>query len=302
MADFPSGGFWSLKEHRDYVLGDSPFPIAGSYSGIWNPNEASRALSFGRWPAIGVGNAGSLYATSYLAATGGSLIEVSTTGSINTALDNASDGDAILLKTAGTYSVTCTTTDAYGSDPWRAKNVLIVGDVDDAGDITLIISKGSPRGMHLFAGGSTTHNPSIYKQMAFLTAFKNETSTTSYINALVAQVATSGPAQGRMVNCIHNSNTGGISWIYNNSLLTTIDVEFVRCTFINYGTWYAKYSGSNDVITVSNTLFSGATVANYVDGGFNVTSATVNNTTGSYDTGTYSTAGHLFIPNTDVVE
>jgi hypothetical protein len=306
MPNFPSSQIWKLKDLNKFVRGDLPYPSVDEASSLWKLREAMTARSLGIYPNNDPvpQTSGSAYASSYLATTGGSLIEITIPGSLNATLDNASDGDAILLKTAGTYTVNNLQTDAYGSCPWRLKNVLIAGDTEDASDFVVEFTKTAQRGMHLFAGGNTTSPPSINKQGAFITFYTQNTSGTSYINALVAVVSngSTAPPKGRLVNCYIDQNTGDISWHYNNGNEVSIDVEFVRCTFANYTNWDASYSGRDDVITVTSSLFDGTTdTTEYVDGGGNTYSATVDTTNRTYSTSSYSTSGHLYIPNTTAV-
>jgi len=56
------------------------------------------------------------------------------------------------------------------------------------------------------------------------------------------------------------------------------------------------------VITVTDCLFDDSTdTTEYVNGGGNTTGATVDTTNRSYNTGTYTSSGHLYIPNTTAV-
>jgi len=303
MASFPSSQIWTLKDHAKVVRGDIVYPTVSEGSSVWKMREASTARSVGVYPNDDiVATEGYNYAQSYIATTGGSITTVTSAGSINTALNNLSDGDVLLLASGNTYTVTSEATDGYGNDPWRHKNVLICGDTDDAANVVLEWTKAAGRGMHIFGGGDSTHVPTVNKQSAFVTWYTQQTSETSYINALVAQVASTGPAKGRLVNCYIDQSTGGISWHYNNGNLTTIDVEFIRCTFANYSSWYESYSGRDDVITVTDCLFDDSTdTTEYVNGGGNTTGATVDTTNRSYNTGTYTSSGHLYIPNTTAV-
>jgi len=130
-----------------------------------------------------------------------------------------------------------------------------------------------------------------------------QTHSLSYSSALVNNNngGSSAPTIGRATNCYIDYNGGDISWIYDNLNVTSVDVEWTRCTFANYGSWVSKYSGANAANTATNCLFDDTTVSEYTDGGSNVTSATVDTTNRTYNTGTYATAGHLYIPNTTAI-
>jgi hypothetical protein len=105
-----------------------------------------------------------------------------------------------------------------------------------------------------------------------------------------------------MVNCYFDNNGGDISWHYDNASSTGTDVEFIRCTFANYTNWDNSYSGRDDQIDVGDCLFSGSTDSTeYVDLGGNVTNATIDETNRTYNTSTYSSSGHLYVPNTNAI-
>lgn len=250
------------------------------------------------WPSL---PSGADYATSYLATTGGTLINHSTTGSLNTVIDNASDGDAILL-TDGSYTIDAIPFGLYTADCFRRKNILICGASFAENVVVTVNHDGvsAVRDHPVFCGSDSLHTPTVNRQMAFITFLRQQTSTLNYSSSLVFGNGTP-LSKGRMVNCYFDSNTGNVSWHYDNNS-GALDVEFVRCTFANYGVWPSSYSGFDNVLTVSNCLFDDTIdTTEYVNGGGNVTSATVNTTARTYDTSTYTTAGHLYVPNTTAV-
>lgn len=294
MPNFPSSHIWSLREHRDRSLGDLAFPTADGANGIWKLKETLDYLGGG-----GAGdNPGSAYATSYLATTSGTLYTKGGGGSINADIDAMSDGDALVLG-AGTYSVAATTSESFSSSLFRDKNILIAGDTT-AADVILEVTHAAQRGKHIFSKNSNITN-TINQQLAFMQVKRIATSATNYINALSGGVSGSDP-KGRMVNCYFNNNAGAISWIYDNSNSADIDVEFVRCTIGNYGTWQNKYTGNAAGTTVDACIFDGTTQFNDVtQAGTSYTGITINDTTGVYDNSIYSEAGHLYVPNTTAV-
>lgn len=251
---------------------------------------------------------GRLYAESYTAATSGSIIEVATTDDLETEINSSSDGDALLLE-PGTYDTDCqiVVTNSI-SDVFRGKNILIVGDTDTAQDVLVNVDNdgdGTSRDHPIFAP-SIGSAPTIYRQLAFLSYKRIQISTTNYISSLVSAYVSADSPMGVMVNCyFDNNNSAGsanVSWHYNNSNSSTIDVRFVRCTFASYDTWSASYSGLDNVVDVGSCLFSGATdTTEYVNLGGNVTSATIDTANRTYNTSTYPTAGHLYVPNTNVI-
>jgi len=253
------------------------------------------------WPEISTDANGSLYADSYLATTGGSLITVTSSGSINSVIDSANDGDAILLA-PGTYSTT--PDNSIGSrDGFRLKSLLIVGDTDDPADVVVEHNPdgdGGQRDHPVFSGsGYTSINTN--KQIAFCTYRRNADTYlgTNYSNSLTKNFDLN---EGIAVNVYFDLDNEGVSWHYDNTGSSNNDVRFIRCTFANYSTWQSSYSGRDDQIDVEDCLFSGSTdTTEYVDLGGNVTSATIDETNRTYNTGTYSSTGHLYIPNTNAI-
>lgn len=298
MADFPQSGKWSLREHAHRLQGDSAYPSATVGSSVWSLTDVSRNEELSRWPQFIDAYTGGDYATSYVATTGGSITNFSaTSGSLNTAIDNLSDGDVLLLQ-AGSYTLTSVNSASYTSCPWRNANVLIAGDVTDPNDVVIELTHTGDRGKHIFAEGSGTDKiPTVNKQMAFCRLKRLATSTTNYVNALALGYG-SNPAKGRMVNCILDLNNGNVSWTYDNGATTDHDVKFIRTTFLNYGTWQSSYTGANGIIVVDNCVFDDATQASDKATLTDCeTSVAVTTSDGSYNTTTYSTAGHLYVPN-----
>lgn len=250
---------------------------------------------------------GRLYAESYIAASGGSIIEVATTDDLETEINNSSDNDALLLE-PGSYAYDALTRGSFYSDPFRGKNILIVGDTNEAQEVLVEVNhdgEAAARDHPIFTDNT---GPTIYRQLAFL-AFKRLAITgTNYADALVRGNDTEVRSpRGVMVNCYFDNNNfdlrADISWHYDNNNRTTIDVRFIRCTFAYYQDWQASYSGLDNVLDVGNCLFDKTTdTTEYVNLGGNVVNAVIDTTNRTYDTATYPTAGHLYVPNTDVID
>jgi hypothetical protein len=302
MADFPQSGKWSLREHAHRLQGDMSYPTTSIASSRWSLTDVSRNEGLDRWPQFIDAFLGSDYAASYIATTGGSITNFgATSGSLNSAIDALSDGDVLLLQ-AGSYTLTSVQSASYTSCPWRNANVLIAGDVADPNDVVIELTHSADRGKHIFGEGSGTDKvPSINKQMAFCRLKRLATSPTSYVNALAIGYG-ANPAKGRMVNCILDLNDSYVSWTYDNATTTDHDVKFIRTTFLNYNAWQASYTGSTGIIKVDNCVFDDTTQetdrATLTDC---ETSVSVTISDGSYSTATYTTAGHLYVPNATAI-
>lgn len=276
-----------------------PHPNESSQYGIWSLNDVRNFIRGSNWPGAFGPFTGTDYANSYVATTGGTIVTASP-GSLNSLIDGRSDGDVLLLAD-GTYTLTSTTVQSsFFSDPFRGKNILICG-ATSAENVIVELDHTGDRDKGIFVGATTSYTPTVNRQMAFITCKRLDTSATSYINSLV-RINGNPKSLGRMVNCYFDNNNGNISWHYDNDSTTGSDVQFIRCTFANYNTWQASYTGRDDQVTVGSCLFANTTdQTEYVDGGGNVFPATVNTTTRTYDTATYPTAGHLYVPNATAV-
>ena len=58
-----------------------------------------------------------------------------------------------------------------------------------------------------------------------------------------------------MLNCILDFNNGNVAWRYDNSNSTATRRSFKHCTFLNYATWQAPYSGSSTTVRVIDCAF-----------------------------------------------
>ena len=280
-----------------------PYPSSSAASDVWSLRENYKAEAGNDWPSIPTN--GRKYADSYIATTGGTITPVATTDNLTTAVSSATDGDVLLLAEGSHDLDGAIVQSGFISDPFQKKNVLICGDTDIPQNVLVNFDAD---GTAAVRDGSTFVSDSAvacsnYRQMAFLAWRTVQTHSLSYSSALVNNNngGSSAPTIGRATNCYIDYNGGDISWIYDNLNVTSVDVEWTRCTFANYGSWVSKYSGANAGNTATNCLFDDTTQSEYTDGGSNVTSATVDTTNRTYDTGTYPTAGHLYIPNTTAI-
>ena len=86
-----------------------------------------------------------------------------------------------------------------------------------------------------------------YQQFAFnLTYHRHQGTGTqaNYTSTLTQYPANGG---GTMLNCIIDLNVGSVAWVYDNSGNSSYYRSFKHCTFLNYGTWHAPYSGAATV-------------------------------------------------------
>ena len=100
----------------------------------------------------------------------------------------------------------------------------------------------------IFAGSNSgATGTETYQQFAFnLTYHRHQGTGTqaNYTSTLTMQPVDGG---GTMLNCIIDLNVGSVAWTYDNSNSTAFIRSFKHCTFLNYGSWLAPYSGGNSV-------------------------------------------------------
>jgi len=267
--------------------------IAGS-----STSDLSNAVTV---TSFGSGTNGSDYVQNYLLSTGGSLNTVNTSDDLRQIIDNASDGDAILIS-PGTYQIGPKDAD-YPAERsiFGDSDVLICGDTDDAADVVIDFNHDeytSVRDHPVFIGST----PSTNTQLAFLTYFRNPDATISTNYNTAMALLSNTDCFGIAVNVYFDLDNDNVSWHYDNSNSSGNDVRFIRCTFANYSDWLSSYSGRDDQIDVGNCLFNGSIeTGEFIDLGGNVTNASINETSRTYSTSTYSSAGHLYVPNTDAI-
>ena len=219
----------------------------------------------------------SAFKTLYIAHTSGTVREV--TGGADeanaTSLDTmitstAQNGDIIILNPAsgsdyGHFKITHSTgNDSFGANPFANKQIAIVGGGLKPNNIFVWHNHDGTTGVRdhpIFQRSWTGSAPSdaagralTYRQFMFnLTYHRHQTSGTNNENCL-----TRAPmGGGTMLNCIVDLNNGDFSWRYDNAAQTTYRVSFKHCSFLNYATIDAPYSGAQAAVRVIDCAFEG---------------------------------------------
>ena len=246
------------------------------------------------------GSYGKQFAEAYVAGTGGSVVEYSggSGTDITSTLVGMTNGDCLLLP-EGQYDLGISQgAGTYSSEPFNNKECAIVGDTNDPANVVVTFDHNATRDKPIFSTSSGTQTPTDKRQMAFLTLTRVDGSTTNYIAALIR--GNGGNAKGRLVNVYFENQTSShyIAWGYDNSSLAH-DVQFIRCTFANYAAWANRYNMNNKGTTYAkDCLYSGAYDTDDIYFyGTNQASATIDTTNRTYNTSTYPTAGHLYVPS-----
>lgn len=269
------------------------YPTSITADGIWSLSQVAKNILGGTWPTSSFNTFGRQYAEDYISKTDGALIEINPDDDIDSTISSASNGDAILLSPGIYQSIPKEITSKF-CDLWREKNLLLCGDTSSASSVIVNLDYQT-RDYSIFVG-DLDPEPTINRQCAFLTLFREKTDNTSYQNSLVRM--NGSRSMGRMVNCIVDNNGGEISWHYDNDSSNGSTVEFINCTFMNYSGWDNSHSGRDDQIKVGNCLFSADTQEDeYIDLGSNETQAYVNSVSRSYNISAHPQSGHLYIPN-----
>ena len=246
------------------------------------------------------GSYGKQFADAYVAGTGGSIVEYSggSGTDITSTLVGMTNGDCLLLP-EGQYDLGISQgAGSYSSEPFNNKECAIVGDTNDPANVVVTFDHNATRDKPIFSTSSGAQTPTDKRQMAFLTLTRVDGSTTNYVAALIR--GNGGNAKGRLVNVYFENQTSShiIAWGYDNSSLPH-DVQFIRCTFANYASWANRYNFGNKGTTYAkDCLYSGAYDTNDIYFyGTNQASATIDTTNRTYNTSTYPTAGHLYVPS-----
>ena len=261
---------------------------------------------------------GEQLARQYCARTGGLIRYVSAgSGSLNGDLDAISDGDALLIK-PGSYTITRKTS-GYVSEhnPFREKECGVFGDTNNPADVTISHNADADtdiRDHPIFCAkwnGLYTH-PLF---LGFIKYVRNPSTVinTNYSDAIVTGTHSNGGVQmicGGAQNVIFDFNNTDVAWVYDNAGATHY-MKFKNCTFSNYNTWEASYSGGLADGYVWHCIFEGSdTSGGYLNAiGYDIatSSGSISNRTllskgnrhgvtlssGSYNTSTYAGAGHL---------
>lgn len=234
---------------------------------------------------------GRQYANNYVAVTGGTIYEAPAGGDITATVDSMSNGDAIIME-EGTHTIDALYNNQYVSYPNRLKSVLFVGDTNDAGNVLFDVDhwgESIPRDDNIIASGNNRH------QYAFLSYKRTRPGNDGSPNYSVSLVRDGRYAY--FTNVYLDFNNGDFSWIYNNNN-SAGNVTFNRCTFANFNNIQPRYSGLTDNVRINDCLLESA--SNYR---FNdvletnpVTNATIDTVNRTYNTTTYPSNGHLYVP------
>ena len=227
---------------------------------------------------------------------------------LQTAITAAQPGDIIYLKPAasgeGHFKYIGDT--GGGHTIWEDKSFSFVGaGVDPSKTFIWHNHNGttSNRDYPIFQNSSNgvvlngIASTDSYQQIAFnLTYHRHATSATNYSNSVTGTPVLGG---GMMLNCIIDLNGGDFSWKYDNTQSYLHRRTFKNCTFLNYSSNVAPYSGSNTSVRVIDCAFSGTAHASYQAVGTSVFNVNVNGW--KYDAlyvdlyaySTFTIAGHM---------
>ena len=221
------------------------------------------------------------FKTLYIAHTSGTIREVTggTSEANATNLDTlitstANEGDLILLNPAsgssfGHFKITHSTGyDSYSANMHANKQIAIVGGGAKPNNIFLWHDHDGTTGRrdHPIIGddsrGASQTNLTTdalkalsYRQFVFnLTYHRHQTSDTNYSNSVTRSSSATGGGS-TMLNCIVDMNGGKFSWLYDNANSTTFKRSFKHCTFLNYDSVIAPYSGSSQSLRVIDCAF-----------------------------------------------
>lgn len=228
------------------------------------------------------------YATQYLALTSGNLTTVSYSGSgtdsLNSIIDAASDGDALLLD-PGVYELDPTNWDGYNSSNWRGKAIAIVGKTKDPADVVLNLKDAGAREKPIFSNGTVpTDHDHHFANMRVVRLGVPNPAADSYRSALRR-----GDGGGYLQNCIIDLNGNPVSWVYDSG--STRKGSFINCSFVNYSSWLTNYNGDYNSVIITDCAFAGGYNSSVNANGTNQTSVSFG--TGYTYTDNGSTYGHM---------
>ena len=228
------------------------------------------------------------YATQYLALTSGNLTTVSYSGSgtdsLNSIIDAASDGDALLLD-PGVYELDPTNWDGYNSSNWRGKAIAIVGKTKDPADVVLNLNDAGAREKPIFSNGTTPTDHDHHFANMRLVRLGNP----AYPNDAYRVALRRSDGGGYVQNCIVDLNGTNVSWVYDSG--STRYGSFINCSFVNYGSWLTNYSGDHSRLRITDCAFAGGYNSSVSAHGTNQTSVSFG--TGYTYTDNGSTYGHM---------
>ena len=237
------------------TTGEVVFDVQASQLKYWDGSEWKTAAVVA---AAGGGASGVVtdYHTTYLAETGGTLFEVTYSGSgvdsLNATIDSMSSGDALLLS-AGQYVIDSTVGNdsTYGQSLTRNKDIAIVGNTLEPKDVVVT---GNP----VQSGEAYTifeWNSTLQRQFANMRLIRKPVGTHDY------QVSISGnnpgAGSGKMKNVILDFDGGGASWAYRNTGIDSNSIILENISFVNYSSWLTNHNSQNYHITIINSGFEG---------------------------------------------
>ena len=196
------------------------------------------------------------YHTTYLTETGGTLFEVTYSGSgvdsLNATIDSMSSGDALLLS-AGQYVIDSTVGNdsSYGQSLTRNKDIAIVGNTLEPKDVVVT---GNP----VQSGEAYTifeWNSTLQRQFANMRLVRIPVGTHDYQASISGN--NPGAGSGKMKNVILDFNGGNAAWAYRGVGLDTNSIILENISFVNYSTWLGNHHSENYHITVINSGFEG---------------------------------------------
>lgn len=211
------------------------------------------------------------YAQEYIALTGGSIVNLSGGGNIDSTLDSMSTGDALVLG-SGVYLASSTTETIF-----REKNFLICGSTSNPDDAVLNYTPNTSFRDHpIFNASSSGAN-----RIAFLAFNRISTRTGNYSTALHKE--SKGGVSYRVNYKFNNSD---VAWLYDSRFYASIKV-FESCTFSNYSVWRGDYNGIQLSIISKNNAFEKLFSDTCTLSGYNDDNATFNFSGQSYSNHEY---------------
>ena len=208
------------------------------------------------------------FKTIYIAHTSGTVHEVTggtneaTAVSLDTMITStAAAGDLIILNPAsgstyGHFKVTHSVGDGTTASLFANKSLAIAGGAMKPNHIFLWDNHDGSRSARdhpiFHKGHATTQSSTNYRQFLFnLTYHRHQNSTTNYNNSLTKEDLSGGTA----LNCIIDLNNGEWSWRYDNNSTLNYRNSFKHCTFLNYLSVDAPYSGQQNRVRVIDCAF-----------------------------------------------
>ena len=200
------------------------------------------------------------YVGFYINRTSGTIVEVTYSGTgidnLDSTIDSMSDGDVLLLN-PGEYEITPTLNfDGYATLNTRGKSIAFLGNTLNPPDVKLnLLPNGTARDNPLFFESAG----SLHYANMHIIRMSDGTAHTNYSGAIKRGTdwttrATSGYAR----NCIIDLNGLVVSFNYDNNGDATPIVYLINCSFVNYSSWQAGYSGNSNSIQVIDCAFDNA--------------------------------------------